>query len=146
MDRPDLQRVSSASLSLAASQWHVDGHVSDNDSRERFLREAKLASQLRHPYAAHVYAFGAEDQGSLLWIAMELVQGVSLHDWLGKHGPMSLEQFVPFLSAWLRWSTRRTSGDRTSRPEAVDHHGDRVWGASASQAPRLRDRQEGLLS
>ncbi len=72
---------------------------SDNDSRERFLREAKLASQLRHPYAAHVYAFGAEDQGSLLWIAMELVQGVSLHDWLGKHGPMSLEQFVAFFDA-----------------------------------------------
>src|SRR5262249_20690175 len=37
---------------------------------ERFLREAKLASRLDHPYAAHVYAFGAEPDG-LLWIAME---------------------------------------------------------------------------
>src|SRR5215207_2784115 len=40
----------------------------------RFLREARLASQLDHPYAAHVYAFGAEEDG-LLWIAMELVRG-----------------------------------------------------------------------
>src|SRR6185436_5229156 len=27
---------------------------------EGFLREAKLASQLDHPYAAHIYAFGAK--------------------------------------------------------------------------------------
>src|SRR6516162_1746307 len=39
---------------------------------ERFLREAKLASKLDHPFAAHVYAFGAEPDGEL-WIAMELV-------------------------------------------------------------------------
>jgi WD40 repeat protein/serine/threonine protein kinase len=68
----------------------------DGDSRERFLREARLAAQLRHPYAAQVYASGAADGGSLLWIAMERVQGVSLWDWLEKHGPMTLEQFVPF--------------------------------------------------
>jgi eukaryotic-like serine/threonine-protein kinase len=37
---------------------------------DRFLREAKLASRLDHPYAAHVYAFGAELDG-VLWIAME---------------------------------------------------------------------------
>ncbi len=62
---------------------------------DRFLREARLASQLDHPYAAHVYAFGTDDDG-LLWIAMELVHGVTLGAWLDRHGPMSLEQFVPF--------------------------------------------------
>jgi WD40 repeat protein/serine/threonine protein kinase/uncharacterized membrane-anchored protein YhcB (DUF1043 family) len=69
------------------------------DARERFLREARLAAQLRHPYAAQVYAFGTADGGSLLWIAMELVQGVSLADWLEKNGPMPLERFVPFFKA-----------------------------------------------
>jgi len=68
----------------------------DSDSRERFLREAKLAAQLDHPYAAHVYAFGAEDDGRLLWIAMERVRGVPLDVWLDRHGPMSPEQFGPF--------------------------------------------------
>src|ERR1043165_7674825 len=61
----------------------------------RFLREARLASRLDHPYAAHVYSFGVEPDG-LHWIAMELVQGVTLGDWLRSHGPMSLDTFVPF--------------------------------------------------
>ncbi|TMQ23592.1 MAG: serine/threonine protein kinase, partial [Deltaproteobacteria bacterium] len=71
----------------------------DNDSRERFLREAKLAAQLDHLYAAHVYGFGAADQGDVLWIAMERVRGVPLDAWLNTHGPMSPEQFGPFFEA-----------------------------------------------
>jgi serine/threonine protein kinase len=31
-----------------------------------------------------------------MWIAMELVQGSTLSAWLERHGPMPLEQFVPF--------------------------------------------------
>jgi eukaryotic-like serine/threonine-protein kinase len=67
----------------------------DDAARERFLREARLASRLDHPYAAHVYSFGAEDDG-VLWIAMELVHGVTLGEWLKLRGPMSFPQFVPF--------------------------------------------------
>jgi WD40 repeat protein/serine/threonine protein kinase len=62
---------------------------------QRFMREAQLASRLDHPYAAHVYAFGVEDDG-LLWIAMELVQGITLTRWLRERGPLPLDQFVPF--------------------------------------------------
>src|SRR5262249_47056435 len=68
----------------------------DEVSQRRFLREGKLASLLDHPYAAHVYAFGVEAQDGLLWIAMERVRGVPLDRWLAAHGPMPLEQFVPF--------------------------------------------------
>ncbi|TMQ20433.1 MAG: hypothetical protein E6J90_16190, partial [Deltaproteobacteria bacterium] len=63
---------------------------------QRFLREARLASRLDHPYAAHVYAFGIEEQDTLLWIAMERVHGITLAQWLKTHGPMPLPQFVPF--------------------------------------------------
>jgi WD40 repeat protein/tRNA A-37 threonylcarbamoyl transferase component Bud32 len=63
---------------------------------QRFLREAKLASRLDHPYAAHVYAFGAEPDG-LLWIAMERVRGTPLDHWLRTHGKFPLDRFVPFL-------------------------------------------------
>jgi WD40 repeat protein/tRNA A-37 threonylcarbamoyl transferase component Bud32 len=66
---------------------------------ERFLREAKLAARLDHPYAAHVYAFGAEADG-LLWIAMELVRGHTLGDLVRARGPMPLELFAP-LAAML---------------------------------------------
>jgi WD40 repeat protein/serine/threonine protein kinase len=62
---------------------------------QRFTREAKLASRLDHPYAAHVYAFGIEEDG-LLWLAMERVHGITLAKRLSTRGPMSLEQFVPF--------------------------------------------------
>jgi WD40 repeat protein/serine/threonine protein kinase len=67
-------------------------------ARERFLLEAQLASRLDHPYAAHVYAFGSQSapEGRLVWIAMELVQGITLAEWLKARGPMPLEQFVPF--------------------------------------------------
>ena len=62
----------------------------------RFLREAKLASRLDHPYAAHIYAFGAEPDG-LMWIAMELVRGTPLDRLLAASGPIALERFAPLL-------------------------------------------------
>jgi serine/threonine-protein kinase len=67
----------------------------DDIAEQRFLREAQLASRFEHPFAAHVYAFGVDEVEDLLWIAMELVQGVTLSSWLEQHGPMPLEQFVP---------------------------------------------------
>ena len=65
---------------------------------ERFLREAQLASRLDHPYAAHIYAFGAERDG-LLWIAMERVRGVSLAHLLAGQPErrMAPDRFVPLL-------------------------------------------------
>jgi WD40 repeat protein/serine/threonine protein kinase len=67
-----------------------------HDAKVQFLREAQLASQLRHPYAAHVYDFGVADEDGPPWIAMEFVEGVTLAEWLEKQGPMGLEELVPF--------------------------------------------------
>ena len=61
---------------------------------QRFLREAKLASRLDHPYAAHIYSFGAEPDG-LLWIAMELVRGIPLDELIRLRGPVPLPRLVP---------------------------------------------------
>ena len=74
--------------------------VQSGGDRERFLREAKLASQLDHPYAAHVYAFGAEPE-DLLWIAMELVRGTTLRDVLAAQvgGRLAVARLAPFLDA-----------------------------------------------
>jgi len=68
----------------------------EQDRVDEFLHEAKLASQLDHPYAAHIYAFGAEPDG-VCWIAMELVRGATLRAMLEAQGPMPLERFVPLL-------------------------------------------------
>ena len=70
--------------------------MTDDTAMQRFLQEAQLASRFDHPFAAHIYAFGVDEAEDLLWIAMELVQGVTLAAWLEQHGPMPLEQFVPF--------------------------------------------------
>jgi len=64
---------------------------------ERFLREAKLASRLDHPYAAHVYAFGAEPD-NLLWIAMEHVKGMTLDELVARRGPMPASVFAPLFT------------------------------------------------
>ena len=65
-------------------------------SVKRFLLEARVASRLDHPYAAHIYAFGVERDG-LLWIAMELVRGTPLNHLLDAGGPLPLDRFVPLL-------------------------------------------------
>lgn len=70
-------------------------HHQDPEVIERFIREARIASQLEHPYNAHIYAFGAEADG-LLWIAMELVRGTPL-DQILKQGPLRLDTFTPLL-------------------------------------------------
>lgn len=71
-------------------------HRSSQDLIQRFLREARLASLLDHPYAAHIYAFGAEPDG-VLWLAMERVHGTTLEQMLAIQGPLPLERFVPLL-------------------------------------------------
>jgi serine/threonine-protein kinase len=62
---------------------------------QRFMREARLASRLDHPYAAHVYAFGVEAEDGLAWIAMEFVHGTSLEQWLLDRGPLPLDTLGP---------------------------------------------------
>ncbi len=66
-------------------------HQGREELKKRFLREARLASRLDHPYAAHIYAFGAEPDG-LLWLAMEQVRGTLL----SLVRTMPAARFVPF--------------------------------------------------
>ncbi|HEY8144877.1 MAG TPA: serine/threonine-protein kinase [Kofleriaceae bacterium] len=72
------------------------GLLGSGDSVQRFLREAQLASRLDHPYAAHIYDFGAESDG-VTWIAMEMVRGTPLDVLLRTQGPIPLERFIPLL-------------------------------------------------
>src|SRR5262245_49853045 len=71
-------------------------HRQLRDLARRFVLEARMASRLEHPLAAHVYAFGWEPDG-LLWIAMELVRGTGLDQLLRREGPLRLERLVPLL-------------------------------------------------
>lgn len=54
--------------------------VSDKTALKRFLREARTAGVLSHPSIVGLYDFGTTPEGEP-FLVMELVEGVSLHDY-----------------------------------------------------------------
>ncbi|MBA2538652.1 MAG: serine/threonine protein kinase, partial [Deltaproteobacteria bacterium] len=68
-------------------------HGASDVAVKRFLREGKLACAIDHPYAAHIYACGAESDG-VLWIAMEYVRGTPLATLLKLEGAIPLERCI----------------------------------------------------
>lgn len=71
-------------------------HLFRAQRAERFLHEARVAARLDHPYAAHVYGYGVEPDGTA-WIAMELVRGETLAARLARLGPAPIEEAVPLI-------------------------------------------------
>ncbi len=59
------------------------------DARERFLREARAAAQLRHPNVAGVFHFGTRPEDGQCFYAMELVEGEPLDLRVRRGGPLS---------------------------------------------------------
>ena len=68
-----------------------------NDMRGRLIREARSAGRLSHP--GIVTIFDAGEQDGLAYVAMELVEGRSLHEILG--GPVLPDRKLDFLVALL---------------------------------------------
>ncbi len=65
------------------------------EAQKRFLREAKSAGQLSHPYIATIYEVG-EDQGQA-YIAMEYIEGRSLEEWLAEKRRFTVEEAIRFI-------------------------------------------------
>lgn len=55
----------------------------DEATRARLVREAQSLARLSHPHVCHVYDVGTE--GAEVWVAMELIEGVTLRAWAGEH-------------------------------------------------------------
>ncbi len=66
--------------------------AADPERRQRFLNEARAASALNHPHVCVVYDVGETEDG-LPFIAMEFVEGQSLHA-LVKQGPLEIPKIV----------------------------------------------------
>src|SRR5512140_3471362 len=66
--------------------------VGAEESKARFLKEARIAGRLQHPHIVTVFDVG-EDQGTL-YLAMEYVSGGSLSQRLGKGEPLDLEDRI----------------------------------------------------
>jgi serine/threonine protein kinase len=72
-----------------------DRHGRDPMAVRRFLREARLASQLSQPNTVSVFDFGQSSDGRL-FIAMELIRGKTLADVLEHDGPFPMTR-----AAWI---------------------------------------------
>ena len=103
-----LERMSAGAMSTVYRAREADGqhrpvaikilpvHLAANDTlHERFLREAHMASRLKHPHILPVYAFGEDHD--VPYIAMKLVDGGTLADRIA-NGPLSLLVIVGILA------------------------------------------------
>lgn len=64
-------------------------------SRERFLREARAAGQLDHPNL--VRAFDFEEDGDVIFLVMEFVDGVTFHDLVLRAAPLAPNRVANYL-------------------------------------------------
>src|SRR6266550_2857939 len=70
-----------------------DFFAEDPEYRERFQQEARSVARLKHPNILEVFDFGYE--GGLAYLVLELVEGGTLADYVGK--PMELHEVVHIL-------------------------------------------------
>lgn len=76
----------------------VAGHP---DAGERFLREARAAIRLRHPNIAVLHDFAIAEDGNA-YIVMEMIDGWTLQEILGRQGPPLLPLTVEIARQSLR--------------------------------------------
>jgi len=70
---------------VALKLLHVEALSLDDDARARLRREAQAMARLTHPNVVRIYELASD--GELVFCAMELVDGVTLRDWLGTRRP-----------------------------------------------------------
>ncbi len=68
---------------------------------ERFFREARISSRVNHPNVVQVYDLGQEEQGKLLYLVMEFLEGESLAHRMGRHQQMSESAIAEIMSQVL---------------------------------------------
>jgi non-specific serine/threonine protein kinase len=68
----------------------ISNRLLHNESlKNRFLREARAAASLRHPYVASIYYLGSTDAS--YFYAMELIEGQTLEAFISQHGPLDVK-------------------------------------------------------
>lgn len=91
---PELDRRIAIKL-LRDAHAGCEANEAGAQARIRMLREAQALAQLRHPHVIGVYDVGEWSQG--IFIAMELVSGRSLRDWMRAHASDSPQQFLDLM-------------------------------------------------
>ena len=66
------------------------------DTVARFKQEARIAARLKHPNIVAIHEIGEVD--GQIFIAMELIEGESLRDYLKRQGSLSVEETIALLA------------------------------------------------
>jgi serine/threonine protein kinase len=66
-------------------------YVSDDTLYKRFEREAQMAAKIPSEHVTQIIAAGVDAKLQLPWIAMELLEGQHLGDYVEEHGPLPKE-------------------------------------------------------
>ena len=96
-------------------------NVSDETIVARFRREAEACSKLRDPHTVTTYDFDETPDG-ILYLAMELLRGQSLHQVQKAEGPLGYERVLKILdqvAASLSEAHRNGIVHRDMKPENV---------------------------
>jgi serine/threonine protein kinase len=71
-------------------------HAADPTMRARFEREARVVAALEHPNI--VKAHDIDEQGDMLFLVMEYIDGVDLHALVKRFGPLSVPRVANYIS------------------------------------------------
>lgn len=69
--------------------------AADEFARERFMREARAVGQLDHPNL--VKAFDVDSDQDVVFLVMEYIEGITLHDLVAKFGPLDPARAAHYL-------------------------------------------------
>jgi serine/threonine-protein kinase len=72
--------------------------VSDETVVKRFEREAQAASRLNHPNCISMFGYGREDDGALLWMAMEFIEGRDLGTIIAEDSPLPAKRVLHIMA------------------------------------------------
>ncbi len=76
--------------------------TADPNTISRFRHEALTAGGLRHAHIVRIFQVGTALEGEVAYMAMELVEGDSLADWLGRMGRLRPEETCNLLEPIAR--------------------------------------------
>ncbi|MEM9192237.1 MAG: protein kinase [Myxococcota bacterium] len=93
------QRDLDKEVAIKVLHTHV---AADPKVAKRFHREARTASRLSHPNSLEIFDFGREDEGPLLYIVMELLDGPDLLELLEDEFPLSPRRIGDLVGGVLR--------------------------------------------
>ena len=77
-------------VALKVLNPHLDLHTAAT-ARERFLREVRIISKLRHPHTVTIHDFGESKEG-LVYMVLEFVEGETLKSLIRRRGALGEER------------------------------------------------------